>query len=97
MFYSYGVVLLEILFRKMPVDLSFGDGVDIVAWMRSNLKKEDCCSLISHMDEEIIYWSEDDQKKALDLLDLAVSCTQSGCQSRPCMSEVVNILMRIEN
>lgn len=94
--YSYGVVLLEILFRKMPVDPSFGDGVDIVAWLRSNLKQEDRYSIISHMDAEIIHWPDDEQTMALDLLDLAVSCTQVDCQSRPSMSEVVNILTRIQ-
>ncbi|TVU31296.1 hypothetical protein EJB05_22978 [Eragrostis curvula] len=93
--YSYGVVLLEILFRKMPVDPSFGDGVDIVAWMRSNLKQEDPYSIIRHMDEEIMCWPEDEQTMALELLDLAVSCTQVASQSRPSMREVVNILMKM--
>ncbi|KAK3157355.1 hypothetical protein QOZ80_2AG0120090 [Eleusine coracana subsp. coracana] len=80
--YGYGVVLHEILFRKMPVDPSFGDGVDIVAWLRSNLKQEDRYSIISHMDEEIIHWPEDEQTKALDLLDLAVSSRKKEQLSR---------------
>jgi hypothetical protein len=94
--YSYGVVLLELLTRKMPVDPAFGDGVDIVTWMRSNLTTQaDHGSIMSCLDEEITYWPEHEQAKALDLLDLAVSCTQTACQSRPSMREVVNILMRI--
>ena len=52
--YSYGVVLLELLCRKMPVDPAFGDGVDIVAWMRLNLKHADYCSVMSFLDEEIM-------------------------------------------
>ncbi|XBI88781.1 hypothetical protein VPH35_026697 [Triticum aestivum] len=95
--YSYGVVLLELLTRKMPVDPAFGDGVDIVTWMRSNLTTQaDHGSIMSCLDEEIMYWPEHEQAKALDLLDLAVSCTQTACQSRPSMREVVNILMRID-
>ncbi|XP_044964195.1 receptor-like protein kinase [Hordeum vulgare subsp. vulgare] len=94
--YSYGVVLLELLTRKMPVDRAFGDGVDIVTWMRSNLTAQaDHGSIMSCLDEEIMYWPEHEQANALDLLDLAVSCTQTACQSRPSMREVVNILMRI--
>ncbi|XP_044460128.1 leucine-rich repeat receptor-like protein kinase PEPR2 [Triticum aestivum] len=95
--YSYGVVLLELLTRKMPVDPAFGDGVDMVTWMRSNLTVQaDYGSIMSCLDEEIMYWPEHEQAKALDLLDLAVSCTQTACQSRPSMREVVNILMRID-
>uniref|UniRef100_M8D3T8 non-specific serine/threonine protein kinase n=1 Tax=Aegilops tauschii TaxID=37682 RepID=M8D3T8_AEGTA len=96
--YSYGVVLLELLTRKMPVDPAFGDGVDIVTWMRSNLTstQADHGSVMSCLEEEITYWPEHEQAKALDLLDLAVSCTQTACQSRPSMREGVNILMRID-
>jgi serine/threonine protein kinase len=94
--YSYGVVLLELLTRRMPVDPAFGDGVDIVTWMRSNLTQADRESIMSCLDEEIMYWPEYDQAKALDLLDLAISCTDMSCQLRPSMREVVNILMRID-
>jgi serine/threonine protein kinase len=95
--YSYGVVLLELLCRKMPVDPAFGDGVDIVAWMTSKLKSADHCSLMNCLDEEIMYWPGDEQAKALDLLDLALSCTQVTFQSRPSMRDVVSTLMRIED
>ena len=95
--YSYGVVLLELLCRKMAVDPAFGDGVDIVTWMRSNLKQADRRpAAMSCLDEEIVYWPEDEQAKALDLLDLAISCTQAACQSRPSMREVVNTLVRMD-
>jgi serine/threonine protein kinase len=94
--YSYGVVLLELLTRMMPVDPAYGDGVDIVTWMRSKLTQADHGSIMNCLDEEIMYWPEYDQAKALDLLDLAISCTHMSCQLRPSMREVVNILMRID-
>nr|CAD1835595.1 unnamed protein product [Ananas comosus var. bracteatus] len=65
--YSYGVVLLELLCRKLPVDPSFGDGVDIVQWMKSKLQKPDYENAICYLDEEIIYW-EVEQAKVLKLL-----------------------------
>ena len=94
--YSYGVALLELLCRKMPVDPSFGDGVDIATWVRTKLKQADHSSIKGLMDEEIMYWPEYEQEMALDLLGLAVSCTQVACQSRPSMREVVNMLMKIK-
>lgn len=95
--YSYGVVLLELLCRKMPVDPAFGDGVDIVAWMTLNLKHANYCSMMSLLDEEIMYWPQDEQSKALDLLELAISCTLVAFESRPSMREVVGTLMRIDD
>ena len=62
--YSYGVVLLELLCRKLPVDPSFEDGVDIVRWIKSNLQKSDEWSPLGCLDEEIWYWEEDEKAKA---------------------------------
>ena len=49
------------------------------------------------LDEEIMYWHGDEQSKALDLLDLAMSCTQVAFQARPSMREVASTLMRIDD
>uniref|UniRef100_A0A0A9HCD3 Serine-threonine/tyrosine-protein kinase catalytic domain-containing protein n=1 Tax=Arundo donax TaxID=35708 RepID=A0A0A9HCD3_ARUDO len=49
------------------------------------------------LDEEIMYLPEDEQAKVLELLDLAMSCTQLAFQSRPSMREVVSTMMRIED
>lgn len=77
------------------MDPSLGDGIDIATWMRTKLKQARHCSITGFMDEEIMYWPKDDQEKALELLDLAVSCTQVVCQSRPSMREVVSSLIKI--
>jgi len=55
------------------------------------------CIVMNCLDEEIMYWPEDEQAKALDLLELAISCTQVAFQSRPSMREVVGSLMSIED
>ncbi|KAM0935038.1 putative protein kinase RLK-Pelle-LRR-XI-1 family [Dioscorea sansibarensis] len=93
--YSYGVVLLELLCRKLAVDPSFEDGVDIVTWIRSKLENADRCSRLSLLDVEMHYWMEDEKDKALELLDLAISCTKVAFEARPSMREVVGILMKI--
>ena len=94
--YSYGVVLLELLCRKLAVDPSFEDGVDIVTWIRSKLENADRCSRLSLLDVEMHYWMEDEKDKALELLDLAISCTKVAFEARPSMREVVGILMKIK-
>lgn len=94
--YSYGVVVLELLCRRLPVDPSFEDGVDIVRWIKSNLQNSDEWIPLDCLDEEIWYWVEDEKAKALKLLDLAISCTQSACEARPSMREVVRILLKLD-
>lgn len=76
------------------MDPSFGDGVDIVQWMKSKLQKPDYENAICYLDEEIIYWEEVEQAKVLKLLELAISCTQFACEARPSMREIVKILIK---
>ncbi|XP_020574152.1 LOW QUALITY PROTEIN: uncharacterized protein LOC110020406 [Phalaenopsis equestris] len=93
--FSYGVVLLELLCRKMSVDPSFEDGVDIVTWMDTNLQNAKKLDILCFLDEEIWYWMDNEKACALKLLELAMSCTQSSSESRPSMREVVGILMKL--
>ncbi|ONK58185.1 uncharacterized protein A4U43_C09F9210 [Asparagus officinalis] len=37
--YSYGVVLLELLTSRLPVDEQFGEGIDLVKWVHSASKR----------------------------------------------------------
>ncbi|KAL2941263.1 MDIS1-interacting receptor like kinase 1 [Bienertia sinuspersici] len=37
--YSYGVVLLELVTGKKPVDSSFGESTDLVEWVRGKLER----------------------------------------------------------
>ncbi|KAE8694678.1 protein IQ-DOMAIN 14-like [Hibiscus syriacus] len=91
--YSYGVVLLEMLCRKLPVDPSFQDGLVIVSWTRKKLEENEEC--ICFLDEEISLWSNDEQQKTLRLLELALQCTQSMADTRPSMRDVVASLIRL--
>ncbi|KAK2633963.1 hypothetical protein Ddye_028755 [Dipteronia dyeriana] len=93
--YSYGVVLLELLLRKMPVDPSFEEGMDIVSWTRKKLLEND--DSIFFLDKEINYWESDDQRKAPTLLELALDCTEKVADTRPSMRDVVGFLMRLND
>lgn len=39
--YSFGVVLMELLTGKRPIETEFGDGVDIVQWVRRKIQTKD--------------------------------------------------------
>ncbi len=39
--YSFGVVLMELLTGNRPIEPSFGDGVDIVQWVRQKIQTKD--------------------------------------------------------
>jgi serine/threonine protein kinase len=39
--YSFGVVLMELLTGKRPIEAEFGDGVDIVQWVRRKIQTKD--------------------------------------------------------
>ncbi|OMO97810.1 hypothetical protein COLO4_14354 [Corchorus olitorius] len=93
--YSYGVILLEILCRKLPVDPCFEEGQDIVSWTRKNLEENE--EYICFLDEEISLWDDDEQRKALRMLELALQCTQAMADTRPSMRDVVASLIRIND
>jgi serine/threonine protein kinase len=38
--YSFGVVLLELVTGKMPLDPAFGESIDIVEWVRMKIKNK---------------------------------------------------------
>ncbi|KAJ6764658.1 LEUCINE-RICH REPEAT RECEPTOR-LIKE PROTEIN KINASE PEPR1 [Salix koriyanagi] len=91
--YSYGVILLEIVCRKFPVDPSFEEGLDIVSWTRKKLEENDEC--VCFLDREISFWNRDEQQKALKLLELALECTESVADKRPSMRDVVGSLIKL--
>ncbi|ERN08263.1 LRR receptor-like serine/threonine-protein kinase RCH1 [Amborella trichopoda] len=93
--YGYGVILLELLCRKMPVDSSFEDGLDIVSWSKKKLQENEDPFFV--LDIEMFYWSKKEKLNAVKLLELALSCTQSLPDARPSMREIVGELMKLSS
>lgn len=93
--YSYGVVLLELLTRKMAVDPCFEDGDDIVRWVKQTL--EDSGNPYGVMDEVMDYWMENDRDEAAEVLGLALNCCESMPDARPSMREVVDQLVKVKS
>lgn len=91
--FSFGVVLLEIITGKKPVDPSFPDGQHVIQWVRDHLKsKKDPVDVIDprlqgHPDTQI--------QEMLQALGIALLCTSNRAEDRPTMKDVVALLKEI--
>lgn len=88
--YSFGVVLLELLSGKKPVG-EFGDGVDIVQWVRrmtDGMKESVVKILDSRLETVPIH-------EAMHLFYVALLCVEEHAMERPKMREVVQMLAEL--
>ncbi|KAJ9538040.1 hypothetical protein OSB04_030773 [Centaurea solstitialis] len=89
--YSFGVVLMELVTGKKPVQPEFGENRDIVCWIHDEMRSND--SVITLVDPTI---SNDCKEDAVEMLMIAVRCTMKIPALRPSMRMVVQMLERIE-
>ncbi|XP_002962286.2 receptor-like protein kinase HSL1 [Selaginella moellendorffii] len=90
--YSYGVVLLELLTGRRPVDAGFGDdGMDIVRWVCAKIQSRD--DVIKVFDPRIVGASPRDM---MLVLKIALHCTSEVPANRPSMREVVRMLKDVD-
>lgn len=86
--YSVGVVLLELITGRGPIETEFGENKNIVSWTSGKiLKSED---LIAVLDSKI---SKSFKDQMIQVLKIAVSCTHKLPALRPSMREVVQMLL----
>ncbi|XP_012085218.1 MDIS1-interacting receptor like kinase 1 [Jatropha curcas] len=87
--YSYGVVLLELLTGKRPLDPEFGESIDIVEWIRRMIRDnkpleeslDDSVGNCKHVQEEMLL-----------VLRIALLCTAKLPKDRPSMRDVITML-----
>ncbi|KAF7804595.1 MDIS1-interacting receptor like kinase 1-like [Senna tora] len=87
--YSYGVVLLELIIGKRPLDAEFGESVDIVEWIRRKIR--DNQSLEEALDPSVGNCSHV-QEEMLLVLRIALLCTAKHPKDRPTMRDVMMML-----
>ncbi|CAL5208429.1 unnamed protein product [Lathyrus oleraceus] len=87
--YSYGVVLLELLTGKMPLDPTFEEAVDIVEWIR---KKRNNKALLEALDPSIAGECKYVQEEMLLVLRIALLCTAKLPKERPSMRDIITML-----
>jgi serine/threonine protein kinase len=85
--YSFGVLLLELLTRKVPFDRSTR-GVDLPRWVCSVAHEEWAAKVI---DAELLARQQNDGEEEcmVRFLLLAVHCCSKDAKLRPTMSDVV--------
>ena len=90
--YSFGVVLLELVTGRRPIEDEYGEGKDIIYWVSTHLNnREDVMKVLDcRVASEVV---EDDMFK---VLKVAISCTKKLPSLRPTMREVVKMLVDAE-
>ncbi|XP_030949221.1 leucine-rich repeat receptor-like protein kinase PXL1 [Quercus lobata] len=88
--YSFGVVLLELLTGKMPLDPSFGESIDIVEWFRRKIRKNR--PLDEALDPSIAGECKHVQEEMLLVLQIALLCTAKLPRDRPSMRDIITML-----
>nr|GMC79381.1 leucine-rich repeat receptor-like tyrosine-protein kinase PXC3 [Ipomoea batatas] len=91
--YSYGVVLLEILTTRLPVDEAFGEGIDLVKMVHGAPARGETPEQI--LDSRLSTVSFSWRKEMLLALKIALLCTDSTPAKRPKMKKVVEMLQEI--
>ncbi|KAK8968587.1 Phytosulfokine receptor 2 [Platanthera guangdongensis] len=89
--FSFGVVLLELLAGRRPIDVCKGRGCrNLVSWviqMKVEGKEE-------RIFDEVI-WREEDEKELSMVLDIACRCICADSRRRPSIEEVVSLLVGV--
>lgn len=90
--YSFGVVLLELIAGKKPVG-EFGDGVDIVRWVRETISEHtepsDEAAVLAVLDTRLKGYP---LASVVNVFKVAMICVEDESTARPTMREVVHML-----
>lgn len=106
--YSYGIMLLEMITGKSPIDQMFGGEMNLEKWVRSFLHQAGevvdkrfmiASSEISSIDGQQLIDSEDMQVMLktlfVPMLDVALSCIRESPDARISMHDALSWLKRI--
>ncbi|KAI3774625.1 hypothetical protein L1987_49184 [Smallanthus sonchifolius] len=89
--YSFGVVMMELVTGRKPVEPEFGENKDIVRWVHDEIRSKD--NVTGLVDASI---SDESKKDAVKVLTIAIRCTMRFPAQRPSMRIVVQMLEHIE-
>ncbi|KAI3857099.1 hypothetical protein MKX03_000959 [Papaver bracteatum] len=88
--YSFGVVLMELLTGRWPVDPEFGDSVNIVEWVREKIRNNR--TLDEALDPNVGGSCKHVEEEMLLVLRIALLCTAKLPKERPSMRDVITML-----
>lgn len=87
--YSFGVVLMELLTGKRPLDPDFGENVDIIQWVQSKIRNN---KGVEALDANVGAQCKHIQEEMLLVLRIALLCTAKFPKDRPSMRDVLMML-----
>ncbi|KAH7865096.1 hypothetical protein Vadar_002125 [Vaccinium darrowii] len=89
--YSFGVVLLELITGKLPLDPRLGDCTDIVEWVRAKIRRNRAAE--EALDPSISGGQcQHVQEEMLLVLRIALLCTAKNPKERPSMRDIITML-----
>ncbi|OIW16791.1 hypothetical protein TanjilG_01356 [Lupinus angustifolius] len=88
--YSYGIVLLEVLTGKQPIDPTIPDGVHVVDWVRQKRGLE-------VLDPSLLSRPETEIEEMMQALGIALLCVNPSPDERPTMRDIVAMLKEIRH
>lgn len=89
--YSYGVVVLEVLTGKQPIDPTIQDGLHIVDWVRQKRGG------IELLDLNLLSRPESEVEEMRQVLGIAMLCVSPSPDERPTMKDVAAMLKEIKH
>lgn len=89
--YSYGVVVLEVLTGKQPIDPTIPDGLHVVDWVRQKKGGADV------LDPSLRGRPEAEVEEMLQALGVALLCVNPSPDERPTMKDVAAMLKEIRH
>lgn len=90
--YGFGLILIELLTGKTPVDPEFGVHESIVEWARYCYSD---CHLDTWTDPTIRGSAMSNHNQMVETMNLALHCTASDPAARPCASHVLKTLASV--
>jgi serine/threonine protein kinase len=87
--YSYGVVVLEVLTGKQPIDPTIPDGLHVVDWVRR------CKGGAGVLDPALQGRSSSEVEEMLQVMGVALLCVSPTPDDRPTMKDVAAMLKEI--
>ncbi|CAA2982498.1 receptor kinase HSL1 [Olea europaea subsp. europaea] len=87
--YSYGVVLMELITGKKPVEAEYGENKNIINWISSKVKTKE--GAMEVLDKRV---SESFEDEMIKVLSIAIRCSCRTPTVRPTMNQAVQFLIK---
>lgn len=89
--YSFGVILMELITGKKPVEAEFGENRNIVYWVSNKVDSREGASEV--LDKQLVGSYKEEM---IQVLRIAIRCTYKAPALRPTMKEVIQVLIKAD-